>query len=226
MQRSEYGSCTLPHQRCDSMIAEPSSSRACSPRPRLAGVRARAWICGWNARAALQRLERHRARDIGGAREPPRADEPSAPNAAMYCVPLISDRPSFAASSERLEADARERVGARRAARRRQRLALADQRQREVRERREIARRADRAARRHDAAHPAVQHSSSSSTVSTRAPEFPSRACSRAGASPRARSRRDTGRRRRTRGAQQPQLQLLGQLLGDRASTRSGRSRC
>ena len=40
----------------------------------------------------------------------------SAPNAAMNCVPLTSESPSFASSRDRLEPDRRERLGARTAA--------------------------------------------------------------------------------------------------------------
>ena len=173
-QRSEYASCTLSHQRCDSMIAEPSSS-AQDVRRRVALARAAgaaSWIAGMEARPrALQRLERERAREVGRPREPPRTHEPERAIAAMNCVPLMSERPSFAASRIGSSPTRRERVGARQQLAVDPRLALADERQREVRERREIAARADRAARRDVRQHAAVEALDSSSTVSTRAPE-------------------------------------------------------
>ena len=67
--------------------------------------------------------------------------------AVMNCVPLISERPSFAASTIGSSPAARS-ASRPRGARRRRRLALADQRQREVREWGEIAARPDRATRR------------------------------------------------------------------------------
>ena len=69
-------------------------------RRRLPSSGRSAWICGDEARPrALQRLERQRAREVGGAREPPRADEAERAVAAMNCVPLISESPSFGASA-------------------------------------------------------------------------------------------------------------------------------
>ena len=68
----------------------------------------------------------------------------------MNCVPLISERPSFAWSRTGVEAGRRERLGARQPLPADARLALADERQGQVGERREVAARADRAARRHE----------------------------------------------------------------------------
>ena len=82
---------------------------------------------------------------------------PSAAIAAMNCVPLTSDRPSLLAS----------RIGSRPTLAQRSRaveelavdhrLALADEREREVRERSEVAARADRATRGDDGKHAAVE---------------------------------------------------------------------
>ena len=136
----------------------------------------------------------------------------------MNCVPLMSESPSFASRRDRLEPDARERLEARQPLAVDERLALADERQREMRERREIARRADRAAARHDRQHAAVEALE----------QQLDRLDARAGVALRERVRAQQHRRAhdlvrvrlpdaaRVR-AQQPQLQLLGQLLGDRA---------
>ena len=143
---------------------------------------------------------------------------PSARNAAMNCVPLMSDSPSFASRRDRLEPDARERLEARQALAVDERLALADERQREMRERREVARRADRAAARHDGQHAAVEA----------VEQQLDRLDARAGVSLRERVRAQQHRRADDLvgvrladaagvRAQQPQLQLPRQLLGDRA---------
>ena len=63
----------------------------------------------------------------------------------MPSVPLISASPSLAASVERLDAGRGERVGAGRLAVGVRHLALADQRERAVGERCEVAGRAERA---------------------------------------------------------------------------------
>ena len=82
----------------------------------------------------------------------PGAEQPGERQAVENCVPLISARPSLGPSVDRREA------GARRAPRRRAGravelgLALADHHRRHVRERREVARCADRALARDDAA--------------------------------------------------------------------------
>ncbi len=67
----------------------------------------------------------------------------------MNCVPLMSDRPSLRREPDRLEADCSKCLGAREPPALDERVALPHQREREMRERREIAARADRAARRH-----------------------------------------------------------------------------
>ena len=57
----------------------------------------------------------------------------------MNCVPLISDSPSFATQAHGLEARARERVRAVEQLASEPGAPLADERQREVRERRQVA---------------------------------------------------------------------------------------
>jgi hypothetical protein len=70
-------------------------------------------------------------------------------SAVEVCVPLISARPSFAASRSGAMPAVAQRVGSRYARAVDQHLAFADQRQGHVGERREVAGRADRALRRH-----------------------------------------------------------------------------
>ena len=65
----------------------------------------------------------------------------------MNCVPLISDRPSFAASRTGVEPDPGERLRAREPLARHRRLPFPDEREREVREWSQVAARADGAAR-------------------------------------------------------------------------------
>ena len=76
----------------------------------------------------------------------------------MNWVPLISERPSFACSRTGVQAGRGERLGARHANAVDERLSLADERQREMSERREIAARAHRAARRDVRDDPGVEH--------------------------------------------------------------------
>ncbi len=83
----------------------------------------------------------------------------SAATAVDGCVPLISARPSFGPSVDRLEAGGVERVASGHDARivADRRVAFADQHQRQVRERREVAAGADRPAARHARVHAAVE---------------------------------------------------------------------
>ncbi len=176
---------------------------------------------------ALQRLERERARAVGGLRQPERANERERACAAMNCVPLISDSPSFATSRTGSSPAARERVGAVEQLAVEPRLPFADERQREVRERREVAGGADRPARRDVRQHAAVQA----------VEQQLDRLDARAGVALRERVRaqehrgahdldRGTARRRRRRasaaaGAAAPRSAPPGS-----ASTRTARSRC
>ena len=167
---------------------------------------------------ALQRLERERARAVGDPRRAAaRARAPSAPCAAMNCVPLISDRPSFASEAHRLEA--------RRARARRAPSSSSPSNHASPSPTSGSARCAS-GARSPDAptepragtsgSTPRFRHSSSSSTVSTRAPELPfASAFARSSIAARTTVVRirlaDAARVR----AEQAQLQLLGQLLRD-----------
>ena len=160
-----------------------------------------AWICGMNASREPCSASSESAHAQSAACASRRArTSPSAPCAAMNCVPLISDSPSFATQPHRLEPGALERVGAVEQLAVEPRLALADERQREVRERREVAatRRPSRAPAR--AAGRRGSGTRAAARRSRRARRScPSRARSRAAASPRARPRPGTARRRRTR---------------------------
>ena len=98
---------------------------------------------------ALQRLERERAREVGGAREPPRPDERERCHRGHELRPVDQREALLRDEAQRLEADRGERVRATEQLSVHPRLALADERQREVRQRSEIAARPDRAARRH-----------------------------------------------------------------------------
>ena len=186
------------------MIAEPSSRRstfaadACWP----ASGRS-AWICGQEARRASPGAPRARARTRcrPSSRAAARARAPSAPNAAMNCVPLTSDRPSFASSATGSSPTRGERLAAG------QQLA----RRPTPRPRRRAAARGARAARGRRSRRPSRgsaraggRRGSGTRAAARRSrrarPSSPSRACSRAAASPRARPRPDTARRRRTRG--------------------------
>ncbi len=124
----------------------------------LAAKRSQRVDLGHERRArSLQRLERHRAREVGGAREPTRAHEAER-EGRRHELRAVDQREAFLRlEHDRLEPDARERLGAGQALAVDERLALADERQREMRERREVAARADRAARGNDGQHAAVQ---------------------------------------------------------------------
>ena len=142
---------------------------------------------------------------------------PSAPNAAMNCVPLTSERPSFAwsvsaASPARSSASAAGEPLAVEPG-----LPLADERQREMRERREVAARADRAAARHDRQHAAVE------ALEQQLDELGPRAGAALGERVRAQQHRRADDLVRIRladpagvAAQEAELELLGQLLRDR----------
>ncbi len=83
---------------------------------------------------------------------------PSAAMPVMTCVPLMSASPSFGAELDRSQSGALERDVAWQPLAVKERLALADQHERHVRERGEIAARADRALARHDRRDAAVEH--------------------------------------------------------------------
>ena len=103
-----------------------------------------------------------------------RSSSVSAPTAVICCVPLSSARPSLASSVERLEAAPSQRLGAAHGLAVDLGLAAADQRQREVRQRREIAGGADGTLLGHDAdGCPARRKSSSRSTIIGRQPLWP-----------------------------------------------------
>ena len=125
---------------------------------RLAGERAERLDLRHEADArALQRLDGERARDVRGLGDPAGADEPERADGAHELGPVDEREPLLRLQADRLEAGARERV------RPWEELALeacrplAHERKREMGERREIPRGADRAAARHDGQHSLVQ---------------------------------------------------------------------
>ena len=99
-QRSEYASWTLSHQRCASMIVEPSRSlRTLAAESRWPGS-GRSW-CTSGTKLAREpcNASSESAHATSAAAESRCArTSPSAPNAAMNCVPLTSESPSFASS--------------------------------------------------------------------------------------------------------------------------------
>ena len=117
-----------------------------------------AWIAGWKlvCDPCSASSESAHARSAVRASRLARTSA-SAAIAAMNCVPLISESPSFAASRIGSSPAARERVRAREERPVEPRLPLADERQRQMRERCEIAAGADRAARGHAREHAAVE---------------------------------------------------------------------
>ena len=108
----------------------------------------------WQERVAraLQRLERQRAGAVRARARRRARTSASAAWAVMNCVPLISDRPSFA-TRRTGSSPTRTSAAIRRATRLPRARTLADERQREVRQRGQIARRTDGAARRHERQH-------------------------------------------------------------------------
>jgi hypothetical protein len=98
----------------------------------------------------LQRLERERARAVRGAREPARAHERERALRRHELRAVDQREALLRGEPDRLEADARQRLEPGQPLALDERLALADERQREMRERREVTRGADRAARRND----------------------------------------------------------------------------
>ena len=125
----------------------------------LAGMRARRvnpLVEG--ARRAAQRVERHGADHVGRIRPGSRAASSSRqPMASIACVPLIRLMPSLGCRSIGSMPARAQRLAARQDRAFEFRLAFADQHQRHVGQRREIARRAHAALRRHDRRDAAIQ---------------------------------------------------------------------
>ena len=140
-----------PAVRLDDRRARRAARRMCGGARAWPGSGRASWIAGWK----LVGVPWSASSDIGtgdvrGARRAARArTSASAAIAVMNCVPLMSESPSFAASSIGSSPTAASASAARKQRAVDGRLSLADERQREVRERREVAARADRAARRH-----------------------------------------------------------------------------
>ena len=141
------------------MIAEPSSRRQDVGRrcrlaakgPELVDLRQEA------VTRALERLDRERAGDVGGLREPLGPDEPERGEGAHELRPVHEREAFLRLQAKRLEARARERLGAREKLAVKHCPSFADERQREMRQRSEVAAGADRAAARHLRQDPAIE---------------------------------------------------------------------
>ena len=106
---------------------------------------------------SLQRLERDRAGDVGGLRQPVGADHAEGAERGHELGAVHERKPFLRLQPDRLEAGLLERLASREPPPFEGGLALADQRQREVGERSEVAARADGAAARHVRQHAAVE---------------------------------------------------------------------
>ena len=141
------------------MALPPAAARCWRPRRACPAKRPRVVDARLERPASTRAGRRSRARPRHRRRAPAarRRRSASASTAADGCVPLMSARPSLGPST----------TGARPAARSASapgtrpavddRLAFADEHEREVRERREVAAGADRAAARHDRVHAGVE---------------------------------------------------------------------
>ncbi len=106
---------------------------------------------------AAQRVHRHRRGDVGGARQPRGGEHGERQHRRARLCAVDQREALLGRERDRRQTGARERVGAGQVRPQVLGLALADQHQREVRERRQVAARADRAARRHARVHPRVE---------------------------------------------------------------------
>ena len=143
----------------------------------------------------------------------------------MNCVPLTSESPSLLCETDRLEPDRAQSRGAVEELAVHDGLPFADERQREMRERREVAARPDRAARGNPRQHAAVQALEQQLDGHDARAGEPLRERVRAQQHRRAHDvvgvrLADTARM----AAQEAQLQLLRELLRDVSRARSGRS--
>jgi hypothetical protein len=137
----------LSHQRCDSITAEPSSSRttfaAEASWPRRGRSR-----CTCGRKLVLEPCEREGAGDVGDLRETPGPDEAERADRGHELRAVDQRQALLRLELERLQPGARERLRPGEALALHPRLSLADEGQREVRERSEVAARADGAAAR------------------------------------------------------------------------------
>ena len=168
---------------------------------------------------ALQRLERERAGDVGGLRETLRARiEPERAERGHELRPVDEREPFLRLQPHRLEPDRLERRRPGQPPPVDPGLALADQRQREMGERREVAAGADRAPARNVREHAAVE------ALDQKLHGHDARAGVALGERVGAQQHRRAHDLVRVRladaarvAAQEPQLELLGQLLRNRA---------
>ena len=173
----------------------------------------------------LQGLDGDRARDVGGPCQPSRPHEPEREHRRHELGAVDEREPLLRRQLHGLETDPRERVGARQSFAFDPCLALADERQREMRERREVARGADRASARHVRQHASVEEREEQLDGLDPSPRVPLRERVRAEEHRRA---DDLGGIRVTDAAgvraEQSQLQLGGLLFRDRDGNEAAES--
>ena len=141
------------------MIAEPSSSRCrLAAESTCPGSGLRLVDRRMEARArALQRLERERTGEIGRPRQPPCAHERERRHRRHELGAVDQRQPFLRAQADRLEPGGGEGLRAREQCPLEPGLAFADERQRQMSQRSEVAARADRAAGRHPRQDTAVE---------------------------------------------------------------------
>ena len=211
------------------MIAEPSTSRrtfaadADWPRERAERLDLRPEA----DREALERLDREGTGDVRSLGEASRADEAQRADRAHELRPVDEREPLLRLQPDRLEPRASQRLRARERVAVEERPPLADQRKRQVRERREVAGGADGAAARH------VRENASVQTLEQQLDRLDPGARvalrKRVGAKHHRRADDLVGVRlphAARMASKQPELELLGELGRDRAGRRSGRSPC
>ena len=107
---------------------------------------------------SLERVAGHGADHVGGIDQRFRRQQRQDPIASIACVPLISEMASLASSTSGLICALLQRLRAGNARASRRAFAFADQHQRQMRQRRQIAACAHAALRRHQRRDAAVQH--------------------------------------------------------------------
>ncbi len=147
------GSWTRPQSAWLATTALAGEQRAQARGDRALARAAGAGACRRSSNGTVEPLNassESAAATIAASSSAPASRTASPPAAAIRCVPLISARPSLARASTGARPARASASRARQPLAADRRLALADQHEREVRERREVAAGADRAAARHD----------------------------------------------------------------------------
>ena len=198
-QRSEYGSWTLCADAwCAAWRPEPRRRWRSSPATATCPGCGRA---SWYGAANATSVPSSASTDIAAATDAVRTSRSasassSAPSADISCVPLSSASPSFGSSVQRLQAALAERDQRRHDLAVDLHLAAADERQREVGQRREVPGRADAALLRDDRVDPGSSKAQIGRRAAAGSPSARARACSPAAAASRGRPRAGTAGRR------------------------------